>query len=335
MTTFPDLITLDTRRTAIHNELFYRDRSYGLPNDSSCKIQFHLLHEKPDATFWAIAASAGETCHIGVIDADWSKDAPVLAEAMNNESTLPDGLLNELASLVFDSWLTVLSDFTGLNWKFQQLVNVPNENKYFQWVKLSFKSANAAGNLALGLTMNQCQKLAETAKLHGQTNDDNLMFPPLIAELIVEQQFLSAKTIASLREGDIIVLDFKPDLSLCPLQLYLPGYRLNVLHLENENRFRVITIMSDSNNEDISTDSLEELQESSINNIVVPVKFVLGQIELEIDEIKALKPGYVFNGPEINHQQISITVQGRKIGRGELVNLDGQVGVRITSLLEK
>ena len=76
----------------------------------------------------------------------------------------------------------------------------------------------------------------------------------------------------------------------------------------------------------------EALPETSIDALPVKVIFELGRLEIEMDELRTLGEGYIFNlGRALTHP-VDILVSGRRIGAGELVRVGESVGVRISRL---
>ena len=60
--------------------------------------------------------------------------------------------------------------------------------------------------------------------------------------------------------------------------------------------------------------------------------FDLGDIELTLAELKALVPGQVIDLAREPGSAVRVTVNGRRIGAGEIVEIEGRLGVRITEL---
>ncbi|WP_083745223.1 type III secretion system cytoplasmic ring protein SctQ [Variovorax sp. KK3] len=69
-----------------------------------------------------------------------------------------------------------------------------------------------------------------------------------------------------------------------------------------------------------------------LNELPVRLSFDLGQRELTLAELRELEPGHTFNlGRELRHAVI-VHANGRAIGEGELVEIDGRVGVSIIKI---
>ncbi|MBB5536478.1 type III secretion system cytoplasmic ring protein SctQ [Rhizobium giardinii] len=71
---------------------------------------------------------------------------------------------------------------------------------------------------------------------------------------------------------------------------------------------------------------------SSIGDIPVKIVFDVGRIELPLSELEGIGEGHVFTLDRSKPDAVEIVAQGRIIGRGEIVTLDGLAAVRVTAL---
>lgn len=70
-----------------------------------------------------------------------------------------------------------------------------------------------------------------------------------------------------------------------------------------------------------------------VENLPVHMVFVAGEREIPLRELQALAPGYVFDLGQPVDGHVEIRANGRTVGTGELVDVDGRVGVRVLSLV--
>lgn len=68
-------------------------------------------------------------------------------------------------------------------------------------------------------------------------------------------------------------------------------------------------------------------------DIPVTLRFDLGRLELTLAELRQLGPGSVLELPGPADAPVRITVGGRCIGTGELVEVEGRAGVRVLQML--
>jgi type III secretion protein Q len=71
---------------------------------------------------------------------------------------------------------------------------------------------------------------------------------------------------------------------------------------------------------------------ASLEEVPLKIVFDLGDIELSIADLKALVPGQVINLARDPGNAVRVSVNGRRIGAGEIVEIEGRLGVRIIEL---
>ena len=96
----------------------------------------------------------------------------------------------------------------------------------------------------------------------------------------------------------------------------------------------VITVTKEAgafmqNSDEYDSDSESE---DVLDEINVRIHFDLGERVLSFAELRLLEPGYVFELGRDLRKAVTIRVNGKAIGEGELVDVDGQTGVAILRL---
>ena len=71
-----------------------------------------------------------------------------------------------------------------------------------------------------------------------------------------------------------------------------------------------------------------------LKDIPITVSIELSQMQLTIAQIGALRDGEVLELNKGPGELVDLLVSGRLIARGELVDVDGELGVRIRSLVK-
>lgn len=80
-------------------------------------------------------------------------------------------------------------------------------------------------------------------------------------------------------------------------------------------------------------EELHDLEdEALVDDIRIRVSFDLGERSLTLAELKLLGPGYVFELGRDLRRSVSIRANGKVIGEGELVDIEGQTGVSVLSI---
>jgi type III secretion protein Q len=85
---------------------------------------------------------------------------------------------------------------------------------------------------------------------------------------------------------------------------------------------------------DRSQADLEKTDLDDIDDIPVKLLFELGRVELSLAEVRQLAPGALIPVPRLLEENVDISANGRRIGRGNLVQIGNNLGVRITRLFQ-
>lgn len=79
-------------------------------------------------------------------------------------------------------------------------------------------------------------------------------------------------------------------------------------------------------------DNLAET-ESLLNDVPMPVVVELGRIKTTAGDVVKLRPGQILELRRTPNDPVDITVNGKLVGKGELVEVEGELGVRLLSLV--
>ena len=74
--------------------------------------------------------------------------------------------------------------------------------------------------------------------------------------------------------------------------------------------------------------------ESNLNDLPVRLVFEMGRLELSLGEVRKLAPGAVVPLARPVEESLDVIANGRRIGRGTLVQIGDSLGVRLTRLFE-
>ncbi len=69
-----------------------------------------------------------------------------------------------------------------------------------------------------------------------------------------------------------------------------------------------------------------------MNDIPLQISVELGRVSTTAEEVVALKVGHVFDLNRVAGEPLDLSVNGKVVARGELVEIDGNLGIRILSL---
>ncbi|WP_263322393.1 type III secretion system cytoplasmic ring protein SctQ [Endozoicomonas sp. Mp262] len=157
---------------------------------------------------------------------------------------------------------------------------------------------------------------------------------PLWIGLELGRSLLSKQDIQDLETGDIVFL-----------QQYVSGSQL-IIRLNAQTSFlgeaedHQITIlqriapMDDS--QDMSEEQAEETQDGvNLSDIAVELLFEIGRQQFSIEDLAAIKPGYIFDLERPIEQPVRIRANGKVIAECQLVQVDNRLGAKIARLVKE
>ncbi|WP_395687942.1 type III secretion system cytoplasmic ring protein SctQ [Caenimonas koreensis] len=148
---------------------------------------------------------------------------------------------------------------------------------------------------------------------------------PLRLQLVAGWVDLSASALRGIALRDVVVLD-ECLLSQDNRLMVTLGPRLGVLCGLEGSTLQVLEgvqeIMADVDDTGAASSGL-------IDDVPVRLTFDLGEREISLGDLRSLQPGYLFNLGRDPRSTVSIRANGRLIGEGELVDIEGRVGVSV------
>jgi type III secretion protein Q len=85
---------------------------------------------------------------------------------------------------------------------------------------------------------------------------------------------------------------------------------------------------------DTPTDELDNAPVSDPDQLPVQLTFDVGRLEMTLAELRRLGPGSVMELARSITEPVRISAQGRSVGQGELVDIEGMIGVKIVRLFD-
>ncbi|PDT34764.1 YscQ/HrcQ family type III secretion apparatus protein [Rhizobium sp. M10] len=163
--------------------------------------------------------------------------------------------------------------------------------------------------------------------------------PDLTAPVCLRRGYavLSVRELRSLRTGDGIVIDLAAGETIVAVtaERYLAactrsekGVVLSSPLLASPNG----PMRHFMTNETVDGQLQGEPRPSAIDDIPVKLVFDAGRIELPLRELETIGEGHVFALDRPMSNAVEIIAQGRIIGRGEIISVDGLSAVRVTAL---
>ena len=75
------------------------------------------------------------------------------------------------------------------------------------------------------------------------------------------------------------------------------------------------------------------MKQSTLKDVRVPIEVVLGQTEVTVEQLAGMGEGTIMELRSIAGEPVEVKAAGVTIARGEVVVIDENFGVRITSIV--
>jgi type III secretion protein Q len=187
--------------------------------------------------------------------------------------------------------------------------------------------------------------LANLIKRHPEnmnSMDENEL--PIVLYGEVGWTILRVSQLSDLAVLDTIFIDHYRVTEDGEMWLVMPGYGLRVRPLEGaycvtQEWTPVMNSMSDlsDNADDVVESTTAQSTISSVNVDELPVRltFSLGSLHVTLGELRNLHPGAIFNLEKpLSAGPVIVRANGRLLGSGDLVSIDGRIGVTLRELGE-
>jgi len=150
---------------------------------------------------------------------------------------------------------------------------------------------------------------------------------PLPVHLVAAQMRLSLTELRSIEIHDVLFADLSryKNSSLCTLRASRRNLGLGQV---TTTRFSLQQLTPLS-----ATTMAEDATAASINDLEIELTFVVGQTTLTVGELRNLAVGFTFELPTPVGQDLIILANGKNIGKGELIEVGGHLGVRVTEFI--
>jgi type III secretion system YscQ/HrcQ family protein len=159
--------------------------------------------------------------------------------------------------------------------------------------------------------------------------------------LAVGRASLEARQLGALAPGDVLVPDeltYWPGRStLGEARLTTSGWTARVLWTDDGWQVRSIERTAERERGRIEAEGgamseARDDEQASVAEVPVEIAIELGRIELRVRELAALVPGRIVSARVPVGGAVSLRAGDRTIATGELVDLEGELGVRILAL---
>ncbi|MBI3180454.1 MAG: FliM/FliN family flagellar motor switch protein [Deltaproteobacteria bacterium] len=157
---------------------------------------------------------------------------------------------------------------------------------------------------------------------------------------------------AHLEVGDIVVIE-NPDIKKTPAGLegvvlvklgagQNGGLRARLVNEGEQSHLEVVEIFvqeepqeevmaKDAGAKQAEEDNLGETQ-GLLRDVAAPVVVELGRIKLNTQQVARLRSGQILKLPRGPNDPVDLVVNGKLLARGELIEVDGELGVRLMQI---
>jgi len=150
---------------------------------------------------------------------------------------------------------------------------------------------------------------------------------------------VSVGEIASLSPGDVVLVDQRCQQPLMAIAVI--GEHLVACLEVSDAGGRIVTgpirgrgSAWEWSMENVPDKSHDDVAKSSLDDLPVKLVFELGRLDLSLREIRKLGPGAIVPLLRPVEESLDVIANGRRIGRGTLVQIGDSLGVRLTRLFE-
>lgn len=253
-----------------------------------------------------------------------------------------DDLAKEAESILLEQALLPLLE--PLEAEFGQLITVDVQGKADVSVPLTLRLGVQVADgephtLVIELSVAAAQLVSDLLDRRVPVQPQKL--PNLNLPLVLQAgwQALSISELRSLRPGDVLMLEVpaKADMWVCLANSRWACARREeqgIRLLEAFNRSQPIREhpMSQGTSSDRATtqSAAEESADVSLGDVQLNLVCQVGSVQLSLSELEQLGEGSVLALPDGGSDFVDLTVNGRSVGRGELVKMGDGLGVRLT-----
>lgn len=178
------------------------------------------------------------------------------------------------------------------------------------------------------------ERVADTLAQHTTPLADPLEALRLLLVVESAEAPLTLSELRSLQPGDVVMLDSPPDQQVL---LRLVGHNAQGQRFETRARRTgngleclapLAAVNPDRNDLMTETSAASDL-DVSLDDLPLKLVCQVGSVELSLAQLREMGPGSLLQLTSTAHEGVDLMVNGRRVGRGELVNIGEGLGVRL------
>lgn len=307
------------------------------------KIQIHIwdadwsfflcAQSKPTINYLIFEFDWGGARCLVCVEENWIYQIASLILEAEIQSDLPSNLREFVLEAALEDVAHLIEEVSRKRWRLISSNDKKISNAYSNLHGFSFSCDDGRlrsqgeiwlDELGLGFLANSLRGATKNPRPIEEFSD--LMFP---VQWLLGYVDISIQMLNELEVHDVLMLDVcyaNPDLGII-LRL---SEKLGIRGHVEDNKIIV---------DEISGEFMNELNEQDeervllIDGLSIRVSFDIGESQISLSELRNLSQGYIFEmGRDLQHA-VTIRANGKVIGEGELIDIEGKTGVVIHRIL--
>jgi type III secretion protein Q len=248
------------------------------------------------------------------------------------DQELPEALVASVLEAAIAPWLSRLEEAAGIEISLKRVAVAPDGIVLDAPLAFSFPMlAEGSAVTVVPAAKLSLPKLPATAWTSGE--QFSLRLAMVIAEVAI-----TPRELAELSTGDVVLLTGLRSGDAAELRLAISPGTAIIARIDGQKvtvaRVGKAMTSDDATDAKPGTPAAAEpaLPAAALEDVPLKVVFDLGDIELTFGELKTMVAGQVIDLARAPGNAVRISMNGRRIGAGEIVEIEGRLGVRVTEL---
>lgn len=239
------------------------------------------------------------------------------------------------------SSLQEIEPLQKLTFQMEEEAEFPNENSFCIDIEIQIDDKTCWGTLSIPASFRKkwVEHFSQASAEYFPT--ETARQTELILGLKTAESLLTQEEWGEMEPGDFLLIEpsahkAHSDKGMATLQLgTTPLFQVKINHNKIElldYAFTYEETMEQKKTEPDEPLDLAEEEAGSIKNVPLNVTIELARLRMTLDKLMHLSPGNLLELPIHPDQGVSLCINGKKVGRGELVHLGEALGVRILEI---
>jgi type III secretion protein Q len=246
---------------------------------------------------------------------------------------VPESLVAATLEAVLAPWISRLEKAAGIDIVLRGVTGAPSGAASQAPLVLSLPALAEYGSVGIApapeLSLPKVPPVAWTTG-----NELVLRLPIVVAEIGV-----TFDELRQLNAGDVVLLAGMTAQNASQVRLAISPRRVIIAEIDGQ-KLTVARVGKAMSANDAASDADKPSADGSstvvpaaaLEELPLRLVFDLGELELSLAELRTMVPGQVIDLARQPGNAVRVSINGRRIGAGEIVEIEGRLGVRITEL---